>query len=249
MSKLKDKVAVVTGGTSGIGYATAENFINEGATVIITGRNQKTIDETVAKLGNKSKGIVSDAGKMADILQLAEKVKAISPNIDILFVNAGYGKFAPLEMVDEIHFNEQFDVLVKGTFFTVQQLTPLINEGGKVILNTSVVTEKGMQGASIYSAAKAAVQSLSKTLAAELINKNIRLNAVSPGPIQTNFFDKTGMNEEQIQGFASNVLTMVPMKRFGQSSEVAKVVTFLASDDSSYLLGTEIYADGGMVQV
>ena len=186
---------------------------------------------------------------MADILQLAEKVKVIFPKIDILFVNAGYGKFAPLEMVDEIHFNEQFDVLVKGTFFTVQQLTPLINEGGKVILNTSVVTEKGMQGASIYSAAKAAVQSLSKTLAAELINKNIRLNAVSPVPIQTNFFDKTGMNEEQIQGFASNVLTMVPMKRFGQSSEVAKVVTFLASDDSSYLLGTEIYADGGMVQV
>jgi NAD(P)-dependent dehydrogenase (short-subunit alcohol dehydrogenase family) len=249
MSVLKNKVAVITGGTSGIGYATAENFINEGATIIITGRHQKTIDEAVAKLGSNARGIVSDAGKMSDILQLAEKVKTTSSKIDILFVNAGYGKFAPLEMVDESHFDEQFNVLVKGTFFTIQQLIPLINEGGKVILNTSVVTEIGMPGASIYSAAKAAVQSLSKTLAAELITKNIRLNAVSPGPIETDFFNKTGMDEKQIEGFATNVLTMVPMKRFGKPAEVAKAVTFLASDNSSYLLGTEIYVDGGMVQV
>jgi NAD(P)-dependent dehydrogenase (short-subunit alcohol dehydrogenase family) len=249
MSTLKNKIALITGGTSGIGYATAENFLKEGATVIITGRYQKSIDEAVAKLGNNAKGIVSDAAKMSDVFQLAEKVKKITAKIDVLFVNAGYGKFAPIEVVDETHFDEQFDVLVKGTFFTIQQLTPMINTGGKVILNTSVVTEKGMPGASVYSAAKAAVQSLSKTLASELIAKDIRLNAVSPGPIQTGFFDKTGMNQEQIQGFAANVLAMVPMKRFGQASEVAKVVTFLASDDSSYLLGTEIYVDGGMVQV
>jgi NAD(P)-dependent dehydrogenase (short-subunit alcohol dehydrogenase family) len=249
MSKLNNKLAVVTGGTSGIGYAAAAQLINEGATVIITGRYQKTVDEAVQKLGAKAKGIVSDAGKSSDVFSLAQQIKELAPAIDILFVNAGYGKFAPLEAVDETHFDEQFNVLVKGTFFTVQQLVPLMNEGGTVILNTSVVTEKGMAGASVYSAAKAAVQSLTKTLAAELIAKNIRLNAVSPGPIQTAFFEKTGMNEVQINGFASNVLTMVPMKRFGQPEEVAKVVSFLASDDSSYLLGTEIYADGGMVQI
>lgn len=249
MEKLKDKIAVITGGTSGIGLASAQNFIEEGAKVIITGRYPGTVEETVKKLGANARGIVSDAGKMEEVMQLAEKVKAIYPKIDILFVNAGYGKFAPLEMVNETHFDEQFDVLVKGTFFTVQQLAPLINDGGTVIMNTSVVTEKGMQGASIYSAAKAAVQSFTKTLASELIQRNIRLNAVSPGPIQTNFFEKTGMNQEQIQGFASNVLLSVPMKRFGQPSEVAKAVTFLASTDSSYLLGTEIYVDGGMVQI
>lgn len=249
MSTFKGKVALITGGTSGIGLATAQHFISLGATVIITGRYQKTVDETVTQLGAQAKGIVSDTGKMADLLALAAQIKAISPRVDILFTNAGYGKFAPLEMVDEAHFDEQFNTLVKGTYFTVQQITPLMGEGGTVILNTSVVTEKGMAGASIYSAAKGAVKSLVKTLAAELIAKKIRLNAVSPGPIQTNFFDKTGMDEAQIQGFAAGVLSMLPIQRFGQPDEIAKVVAFLASDASSYLLGTEVFADGGMVQL
>jgi NAD(P)-dependent dehydrogenase (short-subunit alcohol dehydrogenase family) len=249
MNRFKDKVVLITGGTSGIGFASADEFIRQGATVIITGRHQKTLDEAIKKLGHGATGIVSDAGKTDDLFSLAEKVKALTTKIDVLFVNAGYGKFAPLAAVDLHHFDEQFDVLVKGTFFTVQQLAPLVVDGGSVILNTSVVTEVGMPGASVYSAAKAAVQSFTKTLAAELVERNIRVNAVSPGPIQTAFMDKTGMNQSQIEGFAANVVTKVPLKRFGQSSEVAKVVAFLASDDASYLVGTEIFADGGMVQV
>jgi NAD(P)-dependent dehydrogenase (short-subunit alcohol dehydrogenase family) len=248
MSKLKNKIALVTGGTSGIGKATALDFIEQGATVIITGRYQNTVDETVKELGNNAKGIVSDAGNLSDIKSLAHKVKALTGKVDVLFVNAGYGKFAPIEQIDETHFDEQFNVLVKGTLFTVQSILPLMEEGSSIILNTSVVTEKGMQGASVYSAAKSAVKSFVKTFAAELSAKKIRLNAVSPGPIETSFFDKTGMNAEQINGFAAMVLPQVPLGRFGKSAEVAKAVTFLASDDSSYIHGTEIYVDGGMVQ-
>jgi NAD(P)-dependent dehydrogenase (short-subunit alcohol dehydrogenase family) len=248
MTKLKDKVALITGGTSGIGRATAIDFIEQGATVIITGRHQSTVDETVKQLGPKAKGIVADSSNVADLKKLAEKVKSFSGKVDVLFVNAGYGKFAPIEQIDEAHFDEQFNVLVKGTLFTVQSILPLMGEGSSIILNTSVVTQKGMQGASVYSAAKSAVQSFVKTFASELSAKKIRLNAVSPGPIETAFFDKTGMNEEQINGFASAILPQVPMARFGKSSEVAKVVTFLASNDASYMHGTEIFVDGGMVQ-
>jgi NAD(P)-dependent dehydrogenase (short-subunit alcohol dehydrogenase family) len=249
MANFTGKVALVTGGTSGIGRATAKAFMDEGASVIITGRFPETVNETVAALGTGASGFVSDAGSMKDILSLAEKVEQFHPGIDILFVNAGYGKFSPIEYVDEAHFDEQFNVLVKGSFFTVQQMLPLMKPGAKVILNTSVVTEKGMLGSSVYSAAKSAVQSLTKTLANELIQKEIRLNAVSPGPIETAFMQKTGLDLQQIQGFAENILGQVPMKRFGRSEEVASVVLFLASDASSYLLGTEIYVDGGMVQV
>lgn len=248
MTKLKDKIALVTGGTSGIGKATAQDFIEQGATVIITGRFQNTVDETVKELGKNSIGFVSDASILGDIKALAENIKSKIGNIDILFVNAGYGKYAPIEMIDENHFDEQFNVLVKGTLFTVQQISPLMKEGGSIILNTSIVTEVGMQTASVYSAAKAAVQSFVKTFAAEFAQKKIRVNAVSPGPIQTKFFDKTGLTQEQIQGFAGAILPQVPMGRFGQPSEVAKAVTFLASDDSSYMHGTEMFIDGGMVQ-
>jgi NAD(P)-dependent dehydrogenase (short-subunit alcohol dehydrogenase family) len=182
MTKLKDKVALITGGTSGIGKATAIDFIEQGATVIITGRHQNTVDETVKELGANAKGIVADSGNIADLKQLAEKVKVLTGKVDVLFVNAGYGKFAPIEQIGEAHFDEQFNVLVKGTLFTVQSVLPLMHEGSSIILNTSVVTEKGMQGASVYSAAKSAVQSFVKTFAAELSARKIRLNAVSPGP-------------------------------------------------------------------
>ncbi len=248
MIKLKDKIALITGGTSGIGKATAIDFIEQGATVIITGRHENTVDETVKELGASAHGIVADSSKIADLKQLAEKVKALTGKVDVLFVNAGYGKFAPIEMIDEAHFDEQFNVLVKGTLFTVQSVLPLMGEGGSIILNTSVVTEMGMQGASVYSAAKGATKSFVKTFAAELSAKKIRLNAVSPGPIETAFFDKTGMTEEQINGFAGAVLPQVPLGRFGKSSEVAKAVSFLASDEASFIHGTEIFVDGGMAQ-
>jgi NAD(P)-dependent dehydrogenase (short-subunit alcohol dehydrogenase family) len=248
MKKLSDKIALITGGTSGIGKATAKDFIEQGATVIITGRFQKTVDETVHELGENAIGLVSDASSVQQIKKLAQQVKEKTGQIDILFVNAGHGKFAPIEAIDETHFDEQFNVLVKGTLFTVQAILPLMPEGSAIILNTSVVTEKGMPGAAVYSAAKSAVQSFVKTFAAELSAKKIRLNAVSPGPIETAFFDKTGMNQEQINGFASTVLQMVPLGRFGKSEEVAKAVTFLASDDASYMHGTELYVDGGLAQ-
>lgn len=249
MNDQKNKTVLITGGTSGIGFATAQEFINQGASVIITGRTQATLDKAVERLGSLAKGIVSDAGNMRDIEALQAKVSLIHLTIDVLFVNAGYGKFAPIEAVDAAHFDEQFNVLVKGTYFTVKHILPLMVQGSAVILNTSVVTEKGMAGASIYSAAKAAVQSFTKTLASELIEKGIRVNAVSPGPIHTAFFDKTGMTAAQIEGFGANVLNMVPMKRFGKASEVAKAVVFLASADASYMMGAEIYVDGGMAQV
>lgn len=249
MEKLKNKTALITGGTSGIGKATAIDFIDQGATVIITGRHQITIDETVKELGKNAYGIVTDSSNIEELKKLANKVKILTGKVDVLFVNAGYGKFAPIEEIDEAHFDEQFNVLVKGTLFTVQSILPLMGEGSSIILNTSIVTEKGMQGASVYSAAKSAVQSFVKTFASELSIKKIRLNAVSPGPIETVFFNKTGMNQEEIQGFSDSVLLpQVPMARFGKSSEVAKAVTFLASDDASYIHGTEIYVDGGMVQ-
>ncbi|PKB18786.1 NAD(P)-dependent dehydrogenase (short-subunit alcohol dehydrogenase family) [Flavobacterium sp. 5] len=249
MTKLKNKTALITGGTSGIGKATAIDFIENGASVIITGRFQNTIDETINELGEKAKGIVSDAGKMADLLQLGDKVKMISPQIDILYVNAGFGKYAPIEQIDENHFDEQFNVIVKGTLFTVQQILPLMKEGGVIILNTSIVTEVGMPNSSVYSAAKSAVQSFVKTFASELASKKIRINAVSPGPISTNYFERSNLTTEQIEGLAGAVLPQVPLARFGQPSEVAKAITFLASEDASFMHGTEIFVDGGFPKI
>lgn len=249
MQRLKNKVALITGGTSGIGKATAIDFMENGAEVIITGRFQDTVSATIQGLDGNAMGMVSDAGKMQDLKRLREGVKALSPHIDVLFVNAGYGKYAPIEDIDEAHFDEQFNVLVKGTLFTVQQILPLMGPGASIILNTSIVTEVGMANASVYSAAKAAVQSFVKTFAAELAAKNIRINAISPGPIQTNFFDKTGLTQEEVQSYAGAVLPQVPLRRFGQPREVAKAVTFLASDEASFIHGTEVFVDGGFPKI
>lgn len=245
MKRLQNKLALITGGTSGIGFETAKSFIEEGARVIITGRFKETVDDAVNQLGSNAHGIVSDASQMKDILELPGKVNSIEPKLDILFLNAGYGKFAPIEAVSEDLFDELFTVLVKGTFFTVQTLLPLLNEGGSIIFNTSVVTQYGSSYASIYSAAKSAVASFVKTFAAELTARHIRVNAISPGYTTTNGFYKTGMTEDQIQSVIESVTPTLPFKRFGQSSEVAKVVSFLASQDASYLHGTELVVDGG----
>ena len=249
MGKLKNKVALITGGTSGIGLATAKDFINEGATVIITGRNRKTVDETAKQLGATAFGFVSDAGKLSDIFGMQEQIKKYANKIDILYVNAGYGKFAPVEMANEAHFDELFNVLVKGAFFTVQQILPLINEGGSIILNTSIVTETGSQNTSVYSAAKSAVQSFIKTFAAECTAKKIRVNGISPGYITTNIFNNTGMSPEQIKEVIAATIPTIPMKRFGEASEVARAITFLASDDASYIHATELTVDGGMSKI
>lgn len=245
----KQETVLITGGTSGMGLATAETFIREGARVIITGRFRESIDETVKQLGPNAYGIVSDAGKMTDIHNLQQQVKEIAPHIDVLFVNAGYGRFAPVEAVTEAHVNELFDVLVKGTFFTVQQILPLMREGSAVILNTSVVTESGFPNMAIYSTAKSAVQSFIKTIAAEYTSRKIRVNSISPGYISTNGFEKTGLSGKQINEVIEATIPTIPFKRFGEPEEIAEVVHFLASDAASYIHGTEIIVDGGFANI
>ncbi|MGB5822012.1 MAG: SDR family oxidoreductase [Saonia sp.] len=249
MSKFQGKTAVITGGTSGIGLATAEEFIKEGAKVIITSRKQENIDQAIAVLGDNAKGIVSDAGKTSDLWNLRAAVEAHTNTIDILFINAGFGKFNSLQDTTEEEFDSQFNTLVKGGYFTVQQLAPLVNEGGSIIFNTSVVTDMAMPGASVYGAAKSAVQYLNKSFANELKDRNIRVNAVSPGPIGTNFFNEAGVPEEQQQTMAGQILSQVPMNRFGEAKEIASTVLFLASTEASFITGHEIQVDGGMVQV
>lgn len=245
MEKLKNRVAVITGGTSGIGLATAKELLNEGAVVIITGRYKNTLDETVKTLGSNAYGIVCDSRSMADIGHLKSAVLQYCKGIDILFANAGYGRFAPVEDVSEDMFDELFDMLVKGTFFTVKELLPVMNQGGAVILNTSVVTQYGSANASVYAAAKSAVQSMVKNFASEFVSKGIRVNGVSPGYTETDIFNKTGMTPGQISDVKGYVKTILPFKRFATSSEIAKVVSFLASDDSHYIHGAEIQVDGG----
>lgn len=249
MKKFYNKVALITGGTSGIGLATAHAFIEEGATVIITGRYEETLMKTVEQLGSHAHGIVSDTSKMGDIHALPALVQAISPRIDVVFANAGSAKFASIETVDETLFNEHFDVLVKGPFFTVQQLLPLINPNGSVIFNTSIVTEYGTKNLSIYSAAKAAIQSFVKTFAAECTDRHIRVNAVSPGYTKTDMMRRTGMSREQVDSTVSSVTPTIPFGRFAHPSETAAAVAFLASDDASYIHGTEILVDGGFLAV
>lgn len=246
MQRFKDKFALITGGTNGMGLATAQQFINENGRVIITGRTAITVNKALDQLGKNAFGIVSNAGNMEDILALPEQVKQYTNNIDLLFVNAGYGKFAPVEFADEAHFDELFDMLVKGAFFTVQQVAPLMKNGSSVILNTSVVTGMGISNFSVYSAAKSAVQSFIKTFAAELTAKGIRVNGISPGYIKTNGFNNTGLNAGQIEDAIQSIIPAIPFKRFGNPSEIANAVLFLASQEASYIHGTELTVDAGV---
>jgi NAD(P)-dependent dehydrogenase (short-subunit alcohol dehydrogenase family) len=245
MQRFKDKFALITGGTNGMGLATAQQFINENGRVIITGRSVGTVNKAVEQLGRNAFGLVSNAGNMKDILALQEEVKQYTRNIDLLFVNAGYGKFAPVEFADEAHFDELFDMLVKGAFFTVQQMLPLMKNGSSIVLNTSVVTGMGMPNFSVYSAAKSAVQSFIKTFAAELTAKGIRVNGINPGYIATNGFNNTGLNAGQIEAAIQNIIPSIPFKRFGNPAEIAHAVLFLASREASYIHGTELTIDAG----
>jgi NAD(P)-dependent dehydrogenase (short-subunit alcohol dehydrogenase family) len=249
MNILNGKVAVITGGTSGIGKATAVDFIENGARVIITGRYQETVDETVKYLGQHANGFVSDAGKFSDLMDLQNRIEQFSCRVDILFVNAGYVNYAPIELIDEEHFDSQFNVIAKGTLFTVQQILPLMKEGSSIVLNTSIATEIGMPLSSVYSAAKAAVQSFVKTFAADLSKRNIRVNGISPGPIQTNWTDKAGMTKEQVIELEKHLTIQIPLKRMGQPSDIAKVVTFLSSDNSAFMQGSEVFVNGGFPMI
>jgi NAD(P)-dependent dehydrogenase (short-subunit alcohol dehydrogenase family) len=246
MSKLAGKVALITGGTTGIGYATAELFKKEGAQVAITGQNAERLKTAQEKLGKDVLAVQSDTSKIKDIENLAAKVKERFGKIDILFANAGIGKFLPLDHVTPEFFDELFDTNVKGLFFTIQKMLPLMSKGGSIILNASVAGSKGMESTSIYSATKAAVRSLGRTLAAELAPKGIRVNTVSPGPIRTPIFGKLGIEPSQMSEMEKEMEEMVALKRIGQPEEVATALLFFASNDSSYVVGTELYVDGGL---
>ncbi|WPR77374.1 SDR family oxidoreductase [Algoriphagus sp. NG3] len=246
MQRFKNKNALITGGTNGMGFATAQQFITEGGSAIITGRTEETVRVAVEKLGASARGIVSNAGKMEDVFALKELIKKQTPSIDLLFVNAGYGKFASLEDADEFHFDELFNMLVKGTFFTVQQTLPLLKEGSCIVLNTSVVTNMAIPNFTVYTAAKAAVQSFIKSFAAENTAKGIRVNGISPGYIKTNGFNNTGLSKDQIEGAIQSIVPTIPFKRFGEPSEIAHAVLFLASSEASYIHGAELIVDAGV---
>jgi NAD(P)-dependent dehydrogenase (short-subunit alcohol dehydrogenase family) len=247
-NKLEGKIAVITGATSGIGLATAKRFVSEGAYVFITGLYQKEVDVAVSDIGKNVSGIQSNVSNLADIDKMYDIVKDQKGHIDILFANAGIIEFASLGEISEKHFDKIFDIDVKGLLFTVQKALPIFQDGGSIILMASVGSSKGSAELSVYHAAKAAVRSFARSWSLNLNQRNIRVNAISPGPIDTPFVNRV-LNEQQTQQFIQNVVKATPIGRMGSPDEVAKAVLFLASDDSSYITGIELFVDGGMGQI
>jgi len=249
MSRFSDKVVVITGGNSGMGLATAKRFVDEGAQVVITGRRQKELDEAARFLERNVTAVQGDVSKLEDLDRLYEIVREKFGRIDVLFANAGHGSLQTLDKVTEAHFDREFDTNVKGLFFTVQKALPLLKDGGSVILNASVASQKGMAAFGVYSATKAAVRSFARSFTTDLKARKIRVNAISPGPIDTPIFDKLGLSKEQQAQFGDHFATQVPLGRMGRPEEIAGAVAFLASDDASYISGIELTVDGGMIQV
>jgi NAD(P)-dependent dehydrogenase (short-subunit alcohol dehydrogenase family) len=252
MNKLEGKVAIITGGTSGIGLATAQRFVSEGAYVFITGRRQTELDAAVKQIGknnNNVTGVQGDVSNLADLDRLYATVKEQKGRIDILFANAGVGELVPLGEITEAHFDKTFGINVKGLLFSVQKALPLFQDGGSIILNASIAASKGVEASSVYNATKAAIRSFARTWTVELKHRKIRVNAISPGPIDTPAFNGLAQSEEQIEQFKTSIVSTVPMGRMGTPDEVAKAASFLASDDSSYVTGIELFVDGGMAQI
>ncbi len=247
--KLKDKVAVITGGSSGIGLATAKMFAGEGARVAITGRNAKTIDSSIKEIGNGAIGVVSDVVDIKSLEPAYEKVKHQFGKIDVLVVNAGIVQMGPVETVTEEMFDLVTDINYKGVFFTVQKALSYLNDGASIIITSSTVAHKGLAGASVYTSSKAAERSLVRVFAAEFVARGIRVNALSPGSITTPIFEKNGFSTEQTDGMKSFFESATPMRRHGTVEEMAKGFLFLASDDSSYMTGGELLLDGGFASL
>jgi NAD(P)-dependent dehydrogenase (short-subunit alcohol dehydrogenase family) len=252
MKKLEGKVAVITGGNSGIGLATAQRFVAEDAHVFITGRRQSELDAAVKQLGKNVTGVQGDVSNLADLDRLYATVKQQKGRIDVLFANAGVGEFVPLGEITEAHFDKTFNINVKGLLFTVQKALPLFQDndgGGSIILNASIASSKGIEANSVYSATKAAVRSFARTWTVDLKHRKIRVNAISPGPIDTPGFSGLVQTAEQLEHFKASVVATVPLGRMGSPDEIAKVALFLALDDSSYVTGIELFVDGGMAQI
>src|SRR5215216_3728385 len=249
MKKLEGRIAVITGGNSGIGLATAQRFVSDGAYVFITGRRQSELDEAVKQIGTNVSGVQGDVSNLADLDRLYAAVKKRKGRIDILFANAGVGELAPLEAITEAHFDKTFGINVKGLLFTVQKALPLFHDGGSIILNASIAASKGLEGISVYSATKAAIRSFARTWTVELKHRKIRVNAVSPGMIDTPGLNGLAQSQEQIEQFKTSFVSTVPLGRMGSPDEVAKVASFLASDESSFITGIELFVDGGAAQI
>ena len=247
--RFEGKTVVITGGNSGIGLATAKLFKEEGANVVISGRDQKTLDEAVRTIGKGTLAVKADVSNLGDLDRLYAAVAAKFGKIDALFANAGIAQFSPASDSSEKMFDDIFDINVKGLYFTVQKAIPFLNDNAGIVLNSSVVNSRGMVGTSVYSASKAAVRSLARTFAAELVDRGIRVNVVSPGPITTPILGRSGLPQEAIDDFAENVASRVPMKRFGTGEEVGHAALFLASSEASYITGVDLNVDGGMGQI
>ena len=246
--KLQNKIAVITGGNSGIGLATAHELKQQGARVIIIGRKPDAVAAAAKDVGGDTLGLVADVSRVADLERVFQTIREKAGRIDILFANAGIAKFAPLADFTEALFDEMTDANVKGAYFTVKHALPLLTDGAAVVFTSSTVVHFGMPGASIYAAGKAALNSLAKTLAIELAGRKIRVNVVSPGPIATPIFGKMGLSEDAQKEVGGNILAQVPLARFGEASEIAKAVAYLVSPDATYVTGTELLVDGGMAQ-
>lgn len=244
MKNLENKVAIVTGGNSGIGYAAAAELTAKGAKVIVTGRNKEALTKAETELNVT--GIVADQSDLKSLDNLVLQVKEKFGKIDIVFLNAGIASFAPVDSASEEHYDSIMNVNVKGTYFTVQKLLPILNDGGSIIFNTSVNAHLAMPNSSVYAASKAAVLSLNKVFAVELASRKIRVNAVSPGPVETPLYGKLGLEKAEVDGFGALLGQKILLKRFAQASEIAKTVGFLASDDASFITGSEIVVDGGL---
>lgn len=249
MGKLNDKIALVTGGNSGIGLATAQRFAQEGATVVITGRRRQVLDEAVGQIGGNALGICADASRLADIDALYQRIGQLYGRLDVLVANAGIIRPAAGEQVDEAQFDEQFDINVKGVFYSIQKALPLLRDGGSIVLVSSIAHLKALDAHVVYAATKAAVRSFARSWAGELRQRNIRVNCLSPGPVLTPIIGKMGIGDEQFAAFERQVAGLIPLGRLGRPEELANAALFLASDDSSFITGIDLCVDGGLSQL
>lgn len=249
MGKLSNKVALVTGGNSGIGLATAQRFALEGAEVVITGRRRDALEEAVGLIGKSAVGIRADASRLADLDALYQEVGERFGRLDVLVANAGIIRPAPGDQVDEQQFDEQSDINVKGVFYTIQKALPLLRDGGSIVLVSSIAHLKALEAHVVYAATKAAVRSFARSWAAELKGRNIRVNCLSPGPVLTPIIGKMGVDEAQFDAFEKQLAGLIPLGRLGRPAELANAALFLASDDSSFITGVDLCVDGGLSQL
>ncbi|WP_424963304.1 glucose 1-dehydrogenase [Ekhidna sp.] len=249
MGKLDGKVALITGGNSGIGLATAKLFVKEGAKVVITGRREEALSQAASEISGGVKTILADAADVAKTKEVVSQTVAEFGKIDILFANAGVAYFMPMEEITEEHFDSQFDINVKGPFFLIKEAIPHLNDGAVIISNTSVVHHKGFDGSGVYSSTKAALRTLTRILASELRARKIRTVSIAPGPIETPIYGKMGMAQAEVEQMGAGFAQQVPLGRFGSSEELAQSVLFLASSDASFVNGVELAVDGGLSQV